>query len=124
MLQITPQMRILLSIKPADFRKGIDGLAGICRNELHEDPFTGTVFIFRNRARTALKILVYDGQGMWLCNKRLSEGRFKWWPQDITREGKIQSLLAYELQVLLWNGDPTASNIQEQWREIKTTIEA
>lgn len=123
MLQITPQMRILIAVKPADFRKGIDGLAGICRNELHEDPFTGTVFIFRNRAKTALKILVYDGQGMWLCNKRLSEGRFKWWPGNITCEEKTRSLLAHELQVLLWNGDPTASNIQEQWRKIKPISE-
>jgi len=70
MIQITPQMRILLAVKPADFRKGIDGLAGLCRNVLKQDPFSGYVFVFRNKPGTSLKILVYDGQGFWLCQKR------------------------------------------------------
>ena len=69
MIQITPQMRILLAVAPADFRKGIDGLAGVCRRVLGSDPFSGYVFVFRNRRATAIKILVYDGQGFWLCQK-------------------------------------------------------
>ncbi len=60
MLQLTPQMRILVSVEPADFRKGIDGLARICREELSSDPFSGAVFVFRNRRATAIKILSYD----------------------------------------------------------------
>ena len=80
MLQITPQMKILVAVEPADFRKGIDGLVWLCKDTLGQDPFAGTVFVFRNRRGTAIKVLVYDGQGFWLCHKRLSEGRFRWWP--------------------------------------------
>ena len=65
MIQITPQMRVLVAIEPVDFRCGIDGLAQVCRATLHEDPFTGAVFVFRNRQRKAIKLLVYDGQGYW-----------------------------------------------------------
>ncbi len=71
MIQLTQHMRILVAIEPADFRKGIDGLAAVCRIHLHQDPFLGTVFVFRNRRATAVKILVYDGQGFWLSHKRL-----------------------------------------------------
>ena len=80
MIQITPQMRIMVAVEPADFRRGIDGLARLCKDVLKHDPFSGWVFVFRNRSATALKILVYDGQGFWLCHKRLSSGRFRWWP--------------------------------------------
>ena len=80
MIQITPQMRILVAVEPVDFRKGIDGLAQVCKDVLRQDPFSGWVFVFRNRPATALKVLVYDGQGFWLCHKRLSSGRFRWWP--------------------------------------------
>ena len=67
MIQLTPQMRILVALEPADFRRGIDGLASVCKQTLREDPFSGCVFVFRNRRATALKVLVYDGQGFWLC---------------------------------------------------------
>lgn len=63
MIQITPHMRIYLCIAPIDFRKGIDGLSRVCRNILDKDPFSGSMFIFRNKRKTTLKILVYDGQG-------------------------------------------------------------
>lgn len=75
MIQITPQMRVLAAIEPADFRKGIDGLARLCKEALRQDPFCGWLFVFRNRRSTAIKILIYDGQGFWLCQKRLSSGR-------------------------------------------------
>ena len=71
MIQITPHMRILVAVEPVDFRAGIDGLAAACRKHLLADPFSGGVFVFGNRARTGIKILVYDGQGFWLCHKRL-----------------------------------------------------
>jgi SOS-response transcriptional repressor LexA len=67
MIAIAPQMRILVAVEPADLRKGIDGLAAVCRKVLQQDPFSGCVFVFRNRRATALRILVYDGQGFWLC---------------------------------------------------------
>ena len=70
-IQITPQMRVLAAVEPTDFRRGIDGLARVCKEVLRHDPFGGWVFVFRNRPATALKILVYDGQGFWLCHKKL-----------------------------------------------------
>ena len=81
MLQITPQMRILVAVEAVDFRKGIDSLAELCRAKLNTDPFSGCLFVFRSRRATSIKVLVYDGQGFWLATKRLSKGRFRWWPQ-------------------------------------------
>jgi transposase len=88
MIQITPQMRIVVAVEPADFRRGIDGLARLCKEVLKHDPFGGWVFVFRNRRATAVKVLVYDGQGFWLCHKRLSSGRFRWWPTSRTTFGR------------------------------------
>jgi transposase len=119
MIQITPHMRIMLAVDPVDFRKGIDGLAGLCRRVLHADPFGGSVFIFRNRKGTSIKILLYDGQGFWLCQKRLSKGRFQWWPDKIDQ--KTKSLATHELQLLLWNGNPSASPVGAMWKKIEST---
>ena len=64
MIQITPQMRILVAVEPVDLRKGIDGLAALCREKLQADPFSGWLFLFRSRRATAIRALVYDGQGI------------------------------------------------------------
>jgi transposase len=116
MIQVTPQMRILVAVAPADFRKGIDGLACLCRAELHRDPFSGYVFVFCNRRRQAIKILVYDGQGFWLCQKRLSKGRFPWWPQNAS--GATEVLEAYQLPVLLSGGNPAVAKGAPAWRRV------
>ena len=116
MLQITPQMKILVAIAPADFRRGIDGLARLCQETLQQDPFVGAVFVFRNRKGTALKILMYDGQGFWLCHKRLSQGRFPWWPASA--DGAAQRLAAHQLLVLLAAGNPTRTGAVPDWRPI------
>jgi transposase len=116
MIQITPQMRVLVAVRPADFRRGIDGLARACRATLHSDPFSGTVFVFCNRRKTSIKVLVYDGQGFWLCQKRLSSGHFRWWPSRVD-EG-VTTLQAHELQVLLCGGDPGATRAAPVWRSV------
>lgn len=116
MIQITPQMRVLVAIEPADFRRGMDGLAQLCRAALGEDPLTGAVFVFCNRRRTAVKLLVYDGQGFWLCHKRLSQGRFCWWPTST--DSAATSLRAHELQVLLCGGNPSATQAAPEWRQV------
>jgi transposase len=116
MIQLTSQMRILVSVEPADFRAGIDGLCRICRAELGFDPFSGTVFVFRGRRRTAIRLLAYDGQGFWLCTKRLSKGHFRYWPQR--QDVAVHELLAHELQVLLMGGDPAATRAAPHWRLI------
>ena len=115
MIQITPQMRILVAVEPTDFRRGIDGLGGVCRRELEQDPLSGTVFVFRNRRGTAVKILMYDGQGFWLCQKRLSKGRFRWWPDG----ERTCELAARDLQILLWDGDPKGASMTPLWRSIE-----
>jgi len=116
MIQVTPQMRILVAVEPADFRKGIDGLARICREALRSDPFSGAVFVFCNKSRKAIKILVYDGQGFWLCQKRLSKGRFRYWPGSLTSISR--TLEAHQLAVLLSGGNPEAASGVEPWRRV------
>ena len=117
MIQVTPQMRILLAVNPVDFRKGIDGLAGVCRQALLSDPFSGHVFIFRNKKASAIKVLMYDGQGFWLCQKRLSKGRFSWWPDN--GDERLRPLAVHELQVLIWNGNPRKAHVAPLWRPIQ-----
>lgn len=117
MLQITPQMKILVATEPTDFRKGIDGLARLCKESLKRDPFEGTVFVFRNRRGTAIKVLVYDGQGFWLCQKRMSEGRFRWWPTS-TADDRTRSLAAHQLLVLFSAGNPDRTLAAPDWRSV------
>jgi transposase len=118
MIQVAPQMRILVAVETVDFRKGIDGLVGVCRRTLQMDPFSGYLFVFRNRGGTSIKILMYDGQGYWLCQKRLSKGRFQWWPN--AEDGAIKNLAANQLQTLLWNGDPERAKAP-LWKKISST---
>jgi transposase len=126
MMQLTAQTRILLSVNPADFRAGIDGLCRLCRAELAADPFSGTVFVFRNRRGTSVKLLAYDGQGYWLCQKRLSSGSFRYWPDRSGCDGHSAAmvLLAHELQVLLMGGNPAAARTAPLWRPIVATTAA
>jgi len=69
-------MEIWLAVDAVDFRRGIDGLARLCQEVLKADPFSGTLFVFRNKRGTSIKVINYDGQGFWLCQKRLSRGVF------------------------------------------------
>ena len=98
-----------------DFRKGIDGLTAVCRQVLGDNPLEGAVYVFRNRSGTALKFLLYDGQGYWMMMKRLSQGRFHWWPS--TPDARV-SLSARELMILLWNGDPERAQMAQDWRRV------
>jgi transposase len=118
MIQVTPQMRILVALEPADFRRGIDGLARLCQETLQQDPFSGCVFVFRNRRATALKVLVYDGQGFWLCHKRLSSGRFRWWPRSVGANEVARKLAAHQLHVLLSAGNPARTQAAADWRPV------
>jgi transposase len=116
MIQITAQMRVLVAIEAVDGRKGIDSLAQLCRDKLATDPFSGCVFIFRTRRRTAIRLLVYDGQGFWIATKRLSKGRFQWWP---TGAEPAQTLRAHQAQLLLAAGNP-ATEAPPVWRPLQS----
>ena len=70
LIQVAPQVRILVAVEAVDGRKGIDAIAQLCREKLNADPFSGYLFIFRTRSGTAIRILQYDGQGFWLATKR------------------------------------------------------
>jgi transposase len=117
MMSVSAQTRVLVCVAPVDFRKGIDGLARICREALGSDPFSGALFVFCNRRRTAIKLLAYDGQGFWLCMKRLSEGRFRYWPSAPV--GAHRELLAHQLQVLLAGGNAEAASGAPMWRRLE-----
>src|SRR6202035_5015919 len=118
MLQITPQMRILVAVEAVDFRKGIDSLAELCRAKLHADPFSGCLFVFRSRRATSIKVLVYDGQGFWLATKRLSKGPFRWGrPMKEGAEETARVLRAHQAQVLLAAGNPDI-DAAPVWRKV------
>jgi len=119
-IQITPQMRLLLAVEPVDFRKGIDGLVQLIRQRLDMDPMAGALFVFSNRRRQALKILCYDGQGYWLCQKRLSQGRFGWWPS--LGQQPALGVNVQQLQLLLWNGNPNHAQAAPLWRPIAPAV--
>jgi len=118
MLQITPQMRILVAVEPIDGRKGIDSLAQLCRQQLASDPFSGCLFLFRTRGGTTIKALCYDGQGFWLAQKRLSKGRFTWWPESTTAAKQLE---AHQAQVLIAAGDPRAHGAPV-WRSVQPHV--
>lgn len=113
MIAITPHMHIMLASQPVDFRKGIDGLAAVCRNILYSDPFSGYLFVFTNKSKKSIKILVYDGQGFWLCQKRLSKGRFCFWPDS---NGSSSTLEANQIVSLIYNGSPRIKT--SMWKKI------
>ena len=116
MIAISPQTRVLICLETVDFRKGIDGLKAICEGQLEEDPFSGMIFVFKNRKGNLMRFLMYDSQGFWICTKRLSEGKFLWWPKKNTNSGI--NIRACDLQALIWNGDPDKANFSEEWKKL------
>lgn len=119
MIQITAQMRVLVAIEPVDGRKGIDSLVRLCQDKLAEDPFSGCVFVFRSRRGTSVRLLTYDGQGYWLAQKRLSQGRFVWWPAPEAADHAAKPLEAYEAQLLLAAGDVSQVRAAPMWRRVR-----
>lgn len=110
MITITPQQKLMLKVEPIDFRKGIDALIGLCRGWI-SDPYDGTVFAFRNRRRTSVKLLIYDGTGFWLCIKRFSKGRLKYWPSS-----SQESVCAVTMAIILNQGTPAL--MSSSWRKL------
>ena len=78
MLSFSGSLKVLVAVEPLDMRKGFNGLYTAVSERLGEDPKTGTLFVFCNRRRTRLKILCWDGTGLWLLTKRLEAGTFAW----------------------------------------------
>lgn len=104
--------RIYLAASATDLRKGFDGLYALVRERLEMDPLSGHVFVFANRARTRLKLIHWDGSGLWVCAKRLERGRFHW-PQE--GEGKLR-VSAEELALLVGGLDLAATRRRAWFR--------
>ena len=115
MIQLPPPSRIFVATEPVDFRKGLAGRGAVCRQRLGATPLEGAVYVCRNRSGTSRKLLFYDGQGYWLCMKRLSRGRFSWWP---TSADARVPLSARELIILLWTGQPDRAQMAQDWRRV------
>lgn len=115
MLQITPHHQLFIAIEPINFRNGIDGIKAQCQRQWNVDPFHGHVFIFRNRSGTSIKLLSYDGNGFWLCQKRFSAGKLTWWPRSAQEASSIR---AVELLIMLQQGNPVVAHVPEDWRRL------
>jgi transposase len=100
MIQITTHHHLHLRVEPIDFRKGIDALIGLCRQSIIS-PYNGTIFAFRNKSSIAVKLLVYDGTGFWLCTKRFSQGRLSYWPKSCE-----ERICATTMAIILNQGMP------------------
>lgn len=116
MINVTPHMKIMVAIEPTDFRLGIDGLCALCRDHFNLDPFSGILFVFRNRSGTAIKMLCYDESGFWLLQKRFCEGKLKWWPTSSSEP--LTPLAAKHLQVIIYNGIPSSAQFADDWRKL------
>ena len=108
--------RVYLALGVTDMRKGYDGLYGMVLHQLAEDPLSGHLFVFCNRSRTRLKVLYWDGSGLWICSKRLERGRFSW-PAAGEPGSKVR-LDPAELSLLLNGIDLERTQRREWWRKM------
>jgi transposase len=86
----------------------------LCQEKLQSDPFSGCLFVFRSRRGTSIRVLVYDGQGFWLAQKRLSKGKFVWWPSGTESARRLE---AHQAQLLLAAGNPETA-AAPVWRKV------
>jgi transposase len=78
MLNLAAATRVFIALAPVDLRASFNRLSALAQNQLAQDPLSGHLFVFTNRPRNRLKILFWDGSGLWVCAKRLEQGRFSW----------------------------------------------
>jgi transposase len=115
-----PATRIYLAVGATDMRKGFEGLFGLVRDRLQCEPLSGHVFLFCNGRHNRLKLIVFDGSGLWVCAKRLEKGRFRW-PQAGDAQGKV--VLSHEELALLLGGIDLAQTRRRPWyREVTQNV--
>lgn len=112
MFGLSPATKIFVGIEAVDMRKGFEGLFGLVRDQLGQDPLSGHLFLFTNRYRTRLKALVWDGSGLWVCAKRLEKGRFHW---PVTPGSGTVTMRPEELAMLLNGLDLTQAKPRRGW---------
>jgi transposase len=116
MFGVGPATRIYLAAGTTDMRKGFDGLHGLVRDRLLCDPLSGHVFVFCNAQRNRLKLLFWDGSGLWVCSKRLEKGRFRW-PAAAGEDTKVT--LSHEELMLLLGGIDLAQTRRRAWHRVE-----
>jgi transposase len=116
MFGLGPATRIYLAAGATDMRKSFEGLFALVRDRLLCSPLSGHVFLFCNRPRNRLKLLVFDGSGLWVCAKRLEKGRFSW-PQVGDAQGKV-TLSQEELTLLVSGIDLTQTERKRWYRRV------
>ena len=104
--------RMYLAAGATDMRKGFDGLFGIARDRLGIDPLSGHLFVFCNGRRNRLKVLYWDGSGLWICSKRLEKGRFSW-PVQGDEQGRVR--MSSEELTLLVSGIELSQSRRKDW---------
>ena len=104
--------KIYIAVEGIDMRKGFEGLHGLVRDHLGQDPLSGHLFLFTNRTRTRLKALVWDGSGLWVCAKRLEKGRFRW---PLCSHAHSVTMRPEELAMLLNGLDVSAARPRKNW---------
>ena len=107
--------RIYLAVGSTDMRKGFEGLYGLVRDQLGLDPLSGHLCLFCNKGRNRLKVLFWDGSGLWICAKRLERGRFSW-PGDGEQSARV-TLSHEELSLLLGGIDLTRTRRKNWYRK-------
>jgi transposase len=107
-----PATRIYVAAGATDMRKNFNGLYGLVRDHLGCDPESGHVFVFTNARCNRLKLLVYDGSGLWVCAKKLDGGRFRWPQRD---SGVKKIVLSHEELALLLGGIDLAQTERRKW---------
>jgi len=108
--------RVYLAVGATDLRKGFDGLYGLVRSRLAEDPMSGQLFVFCNAGRTRVKALYFDGSGLILCAKRLARGRFDWPEEEIEGVAKV-AISATEFAALMDGLELTRTRAKLWWRK-------
>jgi transposase len=88
-LSFTGSLRVFLAVEPCDMRKGFEGLHALVSEQLQEDIRSGALFVFTNKRHTRLKVLYFDGTGLWLMTKRLEDGTFAWPKAEEIGSGKL-----------------------------------
>ena len=116
MIPVGPATRIFLAAGATDLRKSFEGLCDLVRHRLQEDPLSGHLFVFSNQRRSRIKLLYWDGSGLWVCAKRLEQGCFRWPATAPTETGALR-ILAEELTLLLSGIDLEKSGQRPWWRK-------
>ena len=117
MFGLGPATKVYLAVGATDLRKGFDGLYGLARDALGLDPLSGHLALFCNRQRNRLKILFWDGSGLWVCARRLEKGRYSW-PSQREASSACVTLSPEEFSLLIGGIDLSQTRRKNWYRKV------